>query len=193
MAAQDAHNPADLSTAELVEHVCSGHVDCFTEIVRRYQRDVVRVVSAMLFDHGGVEDLVQRVFVKAYRSLGTFKIGRDFGPWIRTVARNAVREELRTTARYARRLEAYRQMVETEWGQGSRADDDQQRLHEALEACLGKLPEHARSVVELRYRQGRRFEQLAAELDTTAGALRNLLCRVRERLRRCIQQEMAEP
>lgn len=192
MAALDAHNPADLSTAELVEHVCAGHVECFAEIVRRYQQDVLRVVSAMLFDHGGVEDLVQRVFVKAYSSLGTFKIGRDFGPWIRTVARNAVREELRTTARYARRLEAYRQMVETEWDQGSRVDEDQERLHEALEACLGKLPEHARSVVEMRYRQGHRFEQLAAELDTTAGALRNLLCRVRERLRRCIQQEMAE-
>lgn len=192
MATLDAPNPADLSTSQLVEQVCGGRVECFAEIVRRYQQDVFRVVNAMLFDHGSVEELVQRVFVKVYASLNTFRLGRDFGPWIRTVARNAVREELRTTARYARRLEAYRQTVETEWDHGSGVDERQQRLHEALEACLGKLPGRARSVVEMRYRQGRRFEQVAAELETTAGALRNLLCRVREQLRLCIQQEMAE-
>ncbi|MBT3381847.1 MAG: sigma-70 family RNA polymerase sigma factor [Lentisphaerae bacterium] len=191
MTTTDGHNSEDLSTPRLVELVCSGRVECFEEIVRRYQQDVLRVINAMLFDRSSAEELVQRVFVNAYQSLGTFRRDRDFGPWIRTIARNAAREEFRRNARYARRLGTYRDLVVTDWCSDRRADRRHDALHEALDECVSKLPERTRGVLDLRYRHGHDFEHIAEALDTTPGAMRNLLCRVRERLRRCIRQQTA--
>ncbi len=191
MVTSEQDNPTDLSTARLVERVVRGQVECFEELVRRYQHEVFRVVSAMLFDRTRVEEFVQGVFVKAFLSLNTFEAGREFGPWIRTIARNLVREELRRSSRYSRRLEAYREMAAADRGEDGDGEGRREQLGNALRACLRTLPERARTALDLRYRQALDFERIAVEMDATPGAVRNLLCRVRERLRQCIRKQVS--
>jgi RNA polymerase sigma-70 factor (ECF subfamily) len=181
----------DLTTDELVRLVRTGRTDYFEEIVGRYQRDVLRIVTATLYDRSQTEDLVQQVFVNAFLHLADFQEGRDFGAWLRTIARNAVREHLRKNARYERRLKAYGELLSHRWEDDDRALAFDESLRRALEECLQRLPDKAAQAVRLRYHEGLDFAAMAASMDSSSGALRNLLSRVRSRLRECIERGMA--
>ena len=189
-----ASNPAtvrELTTDELVRLVRRGRTDYFEEIVDRYQRDVLRIVTATLYDRSQSEDLVQQVFVNAFMHLADFQTGRDFGAWLRTIARNAVREHLRKNARYERRLKVYGELLSHRWENEDRAEEFDESLRRALEECLQRLPDKAAQAVRLRYHEGLDFAAMATNMDSSSGALRNLLSRVRVRLRECIERGMA--
>ncbi|MGQ9662057.1 MAG: sigma factor [Kiritimatiellia bacterium] len=56
----------------IVRRVLAGDIESYAEIVWRYQRNVMRVVAAMLFDRQESEDLIQKVFIRAYERLDQF-------------------------------------------------------------------------------------------------------------------------
>jgi RNA polymerase sigma-70 factor (ECF subfamily) len=182
-------NAIDYSIDELVPLILGGQADLFEEIVRRYQGEVFRAVSALLYDRGPSEDLVQQVFVSAYFALSGFRPGMDFGPWIRTIARNAVREELRKQARYERRLRTYREVLEARLADDTRAEADQEALQKNLQQCLARLPEREAAAVRMRYQEGKEFDEIGAVLGGSNAAIRNLLCRARSRLREWMGRE----
>ncbi|MFH1269203.1 MAG: sigma-70 family RNA polymerase sigma factor [Planctomycetota bacterium] len=172
---------------ELIGLILGGQVDLYEEVIRRYQGDVMAVVGGLLADRGQAEDLVQQVFVDAYFALPRFELGRDFGPWIRTIARNAVREQLRKQWRYDRRLRAYHEILAARLADDRRADHDERMLVEALNGCINRLPEREATAIRLRYHEDLSMDEIAAVLGNTAGTVRNLLCRARTGLRECLQ------
>jgi RNA polymerase sigma-70 factor, ECF subfamily len=178
----------DLATGELISRVQAGHIEFYEELIRRYQTNVLQVVSGMLYDRNNTEELAQQVFVNAYLHLDSFDVQRDFGPWLRTIARNAVREHLRNTSRYARRLEAYADILDVRFADNDRAAAHEERLREQLARCLGKVSERSAALVQMRYQQSQSYDEMAGKLGTSAGALRNQLSRTRAKLRTCIEK-----
>lgn len=111
---------ADLSTDEIIAAVRAGDPEAYRQIVVRYQGEVLKIVNAMLVNYSAREDIVQQVFVNAYHGLHQYEPGRGFGQWLKQIARNKVREELRKQYRYQGRLEAYaKALVELERKSGS--------------------------------------------------------------------------
>jgi RNA polymerase sigma-70 factor, ECF subfamily len=191
VASRNSQTGCDLTTDELVQLVRAGNTDYYREIVNRYQRDVLRIVTCTLYDRSRTEDLVQQVFVNAFLHLADFELGRDFGAWLRTIARNAVREHLRNNARYEQRLKAYGDLVNQRWENDDRAVEFDESMRQALQDCMQRLPPKAARTIRLRYHEGLDFSTMAARMNTTAGALRNLLSRVRVQLRECIERGLA--
>ncbi len=182
-------NASDYSIDELVPLILGGQAELFEEIVRRWQGEVFRTVSALLYDRASTEELVQQAFVSVYFALSSFRPGMEFGPWVRTIARNAVREELRRQARYERRLKTYREVLEGRLGDDHRAEAQQQATAAALQQCLARLPEREAAAVRMRYQEGKGFDEIGAILGGSNAAMRNLLCRARSRLRECMGRE----
>jgi RNA polymerase sigma-70 factor (ECF subfamily) len=60
-----------------------------------------------------------------------------------------------------------------------------------LRHCLDQLQGRSKRVIELRYRRGLKSRAIAQEMTLSSGAVRMLLCRVRESLRHCIERQMA--
>jgi RNA polymerase sigma-70 factor (ECF subfamily) len=61
---------------------------------------------------------------------------------------------------------------------------------EALQRCLEKLAERARSAVDLKYAQGRSEAEVAELLQTTLDATKSLLKRTRAQLRECGERQV---
>ena len=63
-------------------------------------------------------------------------------------------------------------------------------LKESLQECLDRLPEREAAAVRLRYTEGKPLQEIAAILGGSSGAVRNLLCRARARLRQWLEKEV---
>jgi RNA polymerase sigma-70 factor (ECF subfamily) len=165
----------------LVSRIRRGDIDAYGELVGAYQTEVWKVAAAIPGGFREIEELVQQTFVQAYRQLDSFDPRREFGPWIKEIARNQTRMELRRAARESGRLQRYYQEIL------STADSDElpgnTLLEETLRNCRQELPEHLNEIVAQRYEEALSFEEIAARLGRSVAAARQLVSRARIALR----------
>lgn len=179
-----------LTDAELIDTVRAGQHDAFAEVVRRYQGEVWKVVAGMLSGLRRSEDLVQQVFIKAFFALDEFDTAREFGPWIRTLARNEVRQHLRSREREGRRLDVYQQQLLVHLADAE--IETRQAAREArLADCLEKLDGPVADAVRARYESGQSFAEIGTRLQRSADAVRVMIGRARVLLRACIESQPA--
>jgi RNA polymerase sigma-70 factor (ECF subfamily) len=175
----------------IVAEVLAGNTQAFAGLVRLYQEDVWRIAAVLLRDRDATENLVQQVFVDAYFHLDQYAPGTDFGAWVRTVARNRLRKELRSATREDRRLATYRaRLAERIRAETCAARDDTEAFARALRGCRQALPARDAALVRLRYEQGLSFETIAARQGQTSAAVQRMISRIRLRLRECISQKL---
>ena len=83
------------SDNELAE-AAKTNPDMFGELVKRYQERLFRYVRRIsYFSNEDIEDIVQEVFIKAYRSLNIFDNEYKFSTWIYQITRNATIDAIR--------------------------------------------------------------------------------------------------
>jgi RNA polymerase sigma-70 factor (ECF subfamily) len=177
---------------EIVKKVLEGDIDAFEEIIGRYERDVRRIAGALFQNRQTTEDLVQEVFVSAFSHLGRYRMGEDFGVWLRGIARNLVRTELRNRSRETRRLQLYRDQLADRLKDDQAAEQHHARMAEAHEKCREKLPAHSLEVLELHYGRSLNLQEVASRLGRSLEAVKQLLYRVRLLLRDCIEKKMVQ-
>ncbi len=175
----------------VIHRVLAGDTDLFAEIIRFYQEDIWKVVAAMLLNNSETSDLVQQTFVSAYRHLHQFKKGSDFSAWLKQIARNSVRQEMRARGRELKRLEIYYQHLVSLWDDPY-VDQSEEVLAEALRDCTSQLPPESAKIVQLRYESGCDFGQIASVIGRSVEAARQQLARIRIALRNCVQKRLPQ-
>ena len=177
----------------VVARVTAGDVEAYAEVIQRYQEVAWRIAAFALYDRAATEDLVQQVFVSAFEHLSSYQQGRDFGAWLRTIARNQVRKELRRRGRDVRKLRSYHAYLAARFERADEAElrAHDERLRQALARCREELAAPSQSALLLRYEQAQGFAAVAEALGRTIAATRQLLTRTRLALRQCIEQRMA--
>lgn len=183
--------PDEPSTDDLVRRVLDGDTQAFGQIVRRYEREVWKIVALMLRDPAATENFVQQAFVNAYERLGQYELGRDFAEWLKAIARNLVRNELRRHSRENERISQYRDFLLVAHARDDGADDEERQLEGALAACCESLPETWVRALALRYEEALSLEEVAAAIGRTLVATRQMLFRVRLALRDCVEKRLA--
>jgi len=178
---------------ELIRRVLAGEAALFGSIVRTYSPDVLRIVILMLADRVLTENIVQQTFVNVYEHLHEFRQGEDFGRWVRAIARNLVRDELRRSARERGRMARYRSYLLSKFSSDDEAERREQRLADVLSGCRGKLSPVAAKALRLRYEEELPFNEVAAALGRSPEATRQIVTRARMALRQCMQEQMDEP
>lgn len=185
--------PATPEADRIVEEVLAGDTQAFAWLVRLFQESVWRIGASMLRDRDATENLVQQVFVDAYLHLDQYEPGTDFGAWIRTVARNRLRKELRTASREDRRLAAYRErLAERLRTEAGNYQDDSEVYMNALRGCRQLLTSRDAALLKMRYERGMSFEAIAEEQGQSPEAVQRMISRIRFRLRDCIQKKLDE-
>lgn len=177
-------------TDSIVRRVTAGETECYADIVRTYQRSVWQTVLLAAGDLHTPEDLVQQTFVQAFRHLDQYRLGSNFRHWINRIARNIAFQELRRRAREDRRLRVYYEYLE-EAADDRVSGERLEKLAAALQGCRGFLSEPASRALALRYEQAKGFEEIAGILGRTVAGTRQLLQRVRETLKKCIDDHPA--
>jgi len=162
--------------AELVAKAKTGDVGAFGELVRRYSRTVYGVVSRMTGNPDDVDDIAQEVFVRAYRSIASFRGDAEFSTWVYRIAVN-------TTIKLMKKIKTRQASSiddpDTGLGEMLMADEsdrperiaERRARNEALRQAVQELPEKHRTVVVLHYFENLACEEIARVLGCSVGTV----------------------
>ena len=165
--------------------------ELFTDLVKDHQASLRVFVRSLGVEPGWVDDLAQDTFVVAYREMDSYNPDRDFGKWLRGIARNLVRNELRKQGRHRRILhESLSQhLLNLAENEGDQVDVTQLS---ALRDCVEQLPNRSRELIRSRYFEGWDATILADKFEMKAATVRQTLLRIRRQLYQCINQRVKE-
>ncbi len=153
------------------------------------QATVSAFIRTLIPDLHQADEVIQRVAVALVRKFDRYDPTRPFVAWAIGVAKYEVlyfRRE-RATDKHVFNDDLVDQIASRYELLATEVDP----IREALESCVDELGGRSRRVIELRYRDGVKSNAIASELGLSAGAVRMLLCRVRDTLRRCIERRIA--
>jgi RNA polymerase sigma-70 factor (ECF subfamily) len=167
----------------------AGDKDAIRDVIWEYGPGVRLFLAGHLFDPDSVDDLAQETFIAAYESLERFDPEADLGLWLKGIARNRLLMYLRRVSQQGKALEKLKaQVLQEVFPDVSRIQEtDGGDTLDRLRECLGKLPEHARKVIEARHLKREKVSAIARRLETTVEAISSLLFRGRKQLEACIE------
>jgi RNA polymerase sigma-70 factor (ECF subfamily) len=145
-----------------------------TELFEQYYGSLVRMLYRRTGDRDRAEDLAQETFARAVAAPPN-----NPRPWLFAVALNLVREDGRRAIRQGRRLELLRTEDRAEDGPESDLDRNDRRA--GVRAALATLNERDREALLLKA-EGFNYDEIAATLGLSKGAVGTTLARARRRL-----------
>ena len=178
----------------LVRQAQAGNRPAFEELVRRYDRDVLRLAMNLVRGSEDARDLYQEVFLRAYRNLSRFRFECSFYTWIYRIATNVCLDHLRK--KNTRREEQAPQNADGETAadffdqqmeQRAAANPERnylgQELGRRIDAALDGLSPRERMVFELKHYEGLRLRAIGDMLGTSEETVKNSLFRATRKMR----------
>ena len=155
----------------------------------QYRDMVCRFLLLLLRDLEAAEDMTQETFRIAVSRGPDPEKGTNYGAWLRSIARNLVRNHVRKHRSTQFLLHGdVLALAESHFvATGSDQDDVWEARRQALAACMQRLSDGQRALLRRRYELGEKIQDVAEELGITANSLSKRLERVRESLRKCIE------
>jgi len=179
----------------LVTALCQGVEEAYEILIQRYQQPVYNLVCRLLNDPSDASDIVQEVFLKVFRNIGSFRGNSSLKTWIYRIAVNEAYNHRRWFSRHQRQEVA----MAADEGMPNYADSladpgrtpfDQAADHETralVEAALEKLNAKFRAAVVLRDIEDLSYEEIAAVLEISLGTVKSRILRGREALRKVLE------
>jgi RNA polymerase sigma-70 factor (ECF subfamily) len=166
-----------------VTQAAAGSREAFDELVRRYRRPVYNLVRALTGGDGDSEDLVQDVFVRAFRAIDGFRGDSAFKSWLYRIAVNVVHTHVQR--RRTRDFMSGGRQGDARLGEVPDTDDLEAAVlrRQAIERALAALPEELRVLVVLRDVQGLKYDEIAKIVKSPRGTVESRLFRARQQLR----------
>ena len=168
----------------------------FAEIYQRYFELVYAYVVRRVRDRAATEDLTSEVFRKALANLKRFKwTGAPFGAWLLRIAANLIADRAR---RAGREVTADEPSLNAAAIDGLVDSQSQQSYLEAAERgarlfrLVEALPDDQRRVVAMRFAEEKSISEIAAELNRSEGAIKQLQFRALQNLRKRFTTEDTE-
>jgi RNA polymerase sigma-70 factor, ECF subfamily len=176
---------------DLVHATKNGDVRAFEQLVKRYDRKLLRISQSITHNREDSQDAVQEAFLKAYQNLSAFREDSKFSTWLFRITVNQSLMKLRKQ----------RTTIEASLDEDFQADGDvlpkeatdwapnpeqlywASELRDILIKCLQELSPMLRTVFVLRDIEGLTIEQTVEVLNVSQAAVKARLFRARLLLR----------
>lgn len=184
---------------EFVSACKEGDVDAFEVLVKRYQKRMFNIAFRMVGNYDEAGEIVQDVFLSAYKNIRRFKGKAKFSTWLHTIVINRARTRLnQLRAQLHREPISIDDPVVTNDGEikGEPASTEPSALErlerrdiqQKVRECIDSLDVEFREVLILRDIQGFSYEEISNALTIPGGTVKSRLSRARETIRDCLKE-----
>lgn len=173
---------------EIIRSVLRGNVNDFEKLVTAYEKNVYSLALRMVGDPEDAADMTQETFIKAYRSLSSFRGDSKFSSWLYRIASNVCLDFLRSRSRHPQvSLNSSDEDDRTTFELPDMSRNPEEQLMkklsmEAVRRGLEQLPEQQRQILVLRELGGLSYAELAQTLGLEEGTVKSRIFRARKRL-----------
>jgi RNA polymerase sigma factor (sigma-70 family) len=174
---------ADPVETELVRRAQQGDFDAFGELLGGHQASAQRMAMMLGLSPDDAADAVQEAFVRAFRAIHRFRLGKPFRPWLIAIVVNEVRSLHRSSGRRARLADRFAagQVRQTD---GPECDSLRREQGIELIDALQGLRDHDRLPIVYRYLLEFSEAETAAALGVPLGTAKSRVSRALDRLRK---------
>ena len=164
----------------------------FADLYEHYFEVVYAYVGRRVKDRATTEDLTSEVFHKALASLPRYRwTGAPFAAWLFRIASNLIADRSKHEARLAAGS-SDPDLISRDSGKDTQASLENVERRAQLFRLVAELPEDQRRVVALRFAEEKSIKEIAAELDRSEGAVKQLQFRALENLRKKISPQRTQ-
>ena len=179
----------------LVAALRDGAEEAYEILIERFQQPVYNLVYRLMDDPSESPDVVQEVFLKVFRNIGSFKGNSSLKTWIYRIAFNEAYNHRRWFTRHKRQeigLETQEdeslsyQDVLADPGRSAFDIVSDIEIHSLIEEALGELNPAFRAAVVLRDIEDLSYEEISEVLEVSLGTVKSRILRGREALKRVL-------
>ena len=169
----------------------SGDKDAFNTLYDRYINKVYNFCLAFTGDDDDAKDCTQEVFIRVYRSIGSFRSDAKFNTWLYRIINNTCKDMVKKVSYRKRMVSSDSEGWDT---QGGSLDDPvsnypdpyveltRKEMREQFLSALKKLKPAFRRILILRDIEGRSYEEISEITGRNPGTVRSSLARGRHRI-----------
>ena len=194
-----AQNGLSDEDSRILRGLRAGIEEAYEELIERFQQPVYGVVYRLVSNHTDACDVVQEVFLKIFRSVGSFREQSSLRTWIYRIAVNEAHNHQRWFARHCRGEVSLDDdtLAEPRWMEGI-ANEGRSPFDETLnsenrhliEQALTRINPAFRAAVVLRDIENLSYEEIADVLQVSLGTVKSRIVRGHEALRRELTQRV---
>lgn len=178
--------PENLTDEEIVLRVQKGDSEIFGVLVDRYEKKLLRYGKKFLAHPEDVQDIVQDVFIRAYRNIQSFDLAQRFNPWIYRIAHNAYLNTMRRNSLAPLTVDFDTVLVHFKYDDPSESEREQRDMRDLVERSMNGLSAKYREVLILHYFEEMPYKDIADVLEIPIGTVSIRLKRAREALKKNI-------
>lgn len=183
----------------LVEGLRAGQGQAYEALILHYQAPVYNLVFRLLNDYSDASDVVQEVFLKVFRNIGSFRGQSSLKTWIYRIAVNEAHNHRRWFCRHRKQEigldrdddERSYQDTLSDPGRSPYEIASDREAHRILEAAIQRLNPTFRAAVVLRDMEDLSYEEIADVLQISLGTVKSRIMRGREALRHALTARLA--
>jgi RNA polymerase sigma factor (sigma-70 family) len=173
-----------------IEKVINGQTGYFSHIVEKYQNVVFSIALKILNNREDAEEMAQESFLKAYKSLSTFKGNAKFSTWLYRITYNTCISEFRKRKIYFTSADDIQIKDESEeMNLEGIPEENRERF---VKAALEKLPEDEYTLIVLYYYEDQSIDEACKITGLTASNAKVKLHRARKKLYTILNEMLKE-
>jgi RNA polymerase sigma-70 factor (ECF subfamily) len=181
---------------QLIQRAQCGDLTAFNELVLAYQDLVYRQAFWIIRERESAEDATQEVFLKAYRKIHTYQLGRNFRNWLLRIATNQCLDMIRAVKRCPQQpldgSDPDGEVTEAYWMKDPTKTPEQViemlELEKGITSAIQRLSPDHRIIITLVDVQDLDYGEVSEILAIPLGTMKSRLCRARQQLRKELQE-----
>ena len=163
-----------------IEKVVSGQTNYFSYLVNKYQNIVFSIALKVLKNREDAEEMAQESFIKAYKSLHTFKGKSKFSTWLyRITYNNCISATRKKKQHFASTDEV---QIEDESAEMNLDGIPEENRAKYIQAAMKKLPEDEYTLVLLYYFEDQSIDEISKVAGLSESNTKVKLHRARKKL-----------
>jgi|SRR6056297_2071554 len=183
-------NYKEFEDIKLIHLMKDGDIKAFEVIFERYRTFVRKLAYSFSREENIIEEIVQNSFLKVYKKIDQFKENSKFTSWLYVIVKNEGRMYLREKEKRKKFKNIENPMDKFEKADKKTMDEkvELKELKRKVKMAIDELPDHYQNILEKVAFEGKKYKEVASELNLTISQVKSRLYRARKKLKKMIDK-----